>query len=103
MLRISFINMRRRHHTFEAKLRNASTLLRLGRTSQLVLPSRSKVHFSPFSLFLSQCDIEYHHNNKAYGKGDSTNIGVLALLGLGDKFLDNDVEHSTCRECKEVG
>ena len=57
MLRIGFINtrrrhhtfqfslftfqfkMRRRHHTFEAKLRNASTLLRLGITSKLVLLS----------------------------------------------------------------
>ena len=30
---------REAHHTFEAKLRNASTLLRLGRTSKLALLS----------------------------------------------------------------
>ena len=38
-LRAVIINTRRRHHTFEAKLRNASTLLRLGRTSKLALLS----------------------------------------------------------------
>ena len=32
-------HLREAHHTFEAKLRNASTLLRLGKTSKLVLLS----------------------------------------------------------------
>ena len=39
ILRNDDIYMRRRHHTFEAKLRNASTLLRLGISSKLALLS----------------------------------------------------------------
>ena len=42
--------MRRRHHTFEAKLRNASTLLRLGKTKKscfaLTLIAKFTFHFS---------------------------------------------------------
>ena len=37
---VSSLNLlREAHHTFEAKLRNASTLLRLGKTSKLALLS----------------------------------------------------------------
>ena len=39
ILRNDDFYMRRRHHTFEAKLRNASTLLRFGRTNKLALLS----------------------------------------------------------------
>ena len=47
--------MRRRHHTFEAKLRTASTLLRLGKTKKscfaLTLIAKFTFHLS---LFYSQ-------------------------------------------------
>ncbi len=69
----------------------------------LSLIAKFSFHLSPFSSFLSQCDIENHHYNKAYGKGYSAYIGVFALLGFGDKLLDNDIEHRTRRECKEIG
>ena len=59
--------------------------------------------FVGFFIFLSQCYIQDHHNDKAYSKGYSADVGVFALLGLGDKLLDNNIEHSTCREGEQVG
>ena len=46
--------MRRRHHTFEAKLRNASTLLRLGKTKKscfaLTLIAKFSFQFSLYKI-----------------------------------------------------
>ena len=53
------------HHTFEAKLRNASTLLRLGKTKKscfaLTLIAKFTFHLSLFSFFLlSLYNISYY-------------------------------------------
>ena len=47
---------------------------------------------------LSHHHVEYHHQDKADGKSDGAEITVLTAGGLGDKFLDNYIEHST--SCK---
>ena len=52
---------------------------------------------------LAECHVEYHHHHKADGKGHSARIGVFALLRLGDKLLDNDIEHCSRREGEKVG
>ena len=52
---------------------------------------------------LAECYVEYHHHHKADGKGHSARIGVFALLRLGDKLLDNDIEHCSRREGEKVG
>ena len=52
---------------------------------------------------LAECHVEYHHHHKADGKGHSARVGVFALLRLGDKLLDNDIEHCSRREGEKVG
>lgn len=49
------------------------------------------------TLTSSQDDIECHHEDEADSETDGAEVGVLALGGFGDEFLDNDVEHGCCR------
>ena len=52
---------------------------------------------------LSHHYIEYHHQHEADGKTDGAEVGVLAVGGFGDKFLDHDVEHGACGKGEHVG
>ena len=52
---------------------------------------------------LAECHVQYHHQNETHGKGYCARVGVFALLGLGDKLLDNDIEHCTRRKGQKVG
>ena len=54
-------------------------------------------------LRLPQYHIEHHHQHKANGKPDGTEVGMLAAGGFGDEFLDNNIEHGTCCEGQHVG
>ena len=51
---------------------------------------------------LSHHHIKYHHQDEADGETDSAEIGVLALVGFRNQFLDNDVEHGSGGKGKHV-
>ena len=57
---------------------------------------------TPYHEKLSECYVEYHHNYKSDGEGYGTDVGVFATLGLGYKFLNDNIEHGTCGECQKV-
>lgn len=60
----------------------------------------------PFSILnyhpLSQHDVKNHHEDKAGGKANYAYVGVFAFRGFGDKLLDNNVDHSSCRKGQKI-
>ena len=88
--------------------------VRLG-LSQKKIPRDSTMTYSPWGLTFSdgprmapyhkklrEINVEHHHDYKSYRKSDSTDVGVLSARGLGDKLFNNNIEHGTRRESKEV-
>ena len=53
--------------------------------------------------FLPQRHVEKHHQGKAEGGTDGTDIAVLAHLRLGDKFLNDDVNHCAGGKGEDIG
>lgn len=72
----------------------------------LLLLSIKSNHNSPFSILnyhpLSQHDIKNHHEDKTGGKANYAYVGVFAFRGFGDKLLDNNVDHSSCRKGQKI-
>ena len=52
---------------------------------------------------LSHHHIEYHHQDKADGETDGAEIGVFALAGFWNEFLDDDIEHGACGKGQQIG
>ena len=54
-------------------------------------------------FFLSQRHIQYHHESKAHGKTNGSDVAVFALTGLGDQFFDYHIEHGSGSKGKKPG
>ena len=47
--------------------------------------------------------IQYHHESKAHGKTNGSDVAVFALTGLGDQFFDYHIEHGPHGEGEKPG
>lgn len=49
-------------------------------------------------LYLSQCNVEYHHKRKPEGCADDPKVSAVTRHRLGDKLAYGDVDHRARRK-----
>ena len=70
----------------------------------IILPNQQNATLlNCITSFLTQYNIEHHHQYEANGETDGAEIAVLTAGCLWDKFLNNNIKHGSCGKSQHIG